>query len=99
MENKITINLGKNLDIRHVGTLKNQLLSSLHDEVTHCILEARQIERADSAGLQLIVAFVKEAKSRGVKISWHKPSAEFIKSSTLLGMSRMINLEIESGAY
>ena len=53
----MTIKLQSELNIRHVAELKDLLTGALNGDEA-IILDASEVDSADAAGLQLLVAFI-----------------------------------------
>ncbi|MBN1379562.1 MAG: STAS domain-containing protein [Gammaproteobacteria bacterium] len=60
-------------------------------------IDASKPEKIDTSAMQLLTAFVIEAKARSIKINWQSPSPCFIKSAKLLGLEHSIQLPEEIG--
>lgn len=84
-----TIACGDSLDISGVGELHQQLSKALEDGQA-VTLDAREVQRADTAALQLLAAFCQTARSRGVTVTWRQPSEAFAQSASLLGLDGML---------
>ena len=91
MSSKTTVSLGSALDIVNVGTLKPRLQTAL-EKKPHVVLIADKVERADTAGIQLIYSFMHSAKQRDVTVTWQKPSANLIESIEKLGMTEALHI-------
>lgn len=61
-----------------------------HDQI---IIRAAQVNRADTAGIQLLYAFVVAAKDRQIKLNWDQPSNKLKDAINLLGMTDAIGLQ------
>lgn len=69
-----------------------EFLRSLGDEQT-LVFKADEVERIDTATLQLLVAFVRDATNRQVSVNWQSPSAVIYEAAALLGVSNELGLE------
>lgn len=56
------------------------------------IIEASQVERADTAVLQLLCAFVQEAQTRGLNVQWQQPTAALHDAACLLNLTGCLAL-------
>jgi ABC-type transporter Mla MlaB component len=74
---------GKVLGISKVSELYLSLRESLKSSL-YIKIDASCVERVDTAGLQLLCAFVSESIQSGKKIQWHRPTQELIYSAKLL---------------
>ncbi|BAU56371.2 hypothetical protein HH1059_23010 [Halorhodospira halochloris] len=63
------INLGEQLDITIVSELKQKLSSALADEQP-VVLDGSSLERVDTAGVQILMAFSRAA-AEGPGWGWH----------------------------
>ncbi|TQV86719.1 STAS domain-containing protein [Aliikangiella coralliicola] len=91
MAKKTSVSLGAALDIMNASSLKTRLETALAKDLP-VVLVSDKIERADSAGLQLIYAFIKKVEQRGHTVSWQKPSDTLKQSSEILGLSKQLYL-------
>jgi anti-anti-sigma regulatory factor len=63
------------------------------------IVDGSAVERIDTAGLQLLLSFVKHQASRGKSVRWLASSPELIRGSQLLGIAGILGLpESTSGS-
>ena len=88
---KTTVSLGTALDIVNASSLKARLENALAKNLS-VTLVGDKVERADTAGLQLIYSFIKKVEQQGCKVTWQKPSDNLIQSSEVLGMSEQLSL-------
>ena len=88
---KTTVSLGSALDIANASALKTRLENALAKSLSVTLI-GDKVERADTAGLQLIYSFIKQVEHQGCKVSWQKPSDNLIQSSEVLGMSEQLSL-------
>lgn len=88
MSNTINdIELGDSLGIAQVSTVYAQLLASLAEQKA-VNLDLRHIERVDTAAIQLLYSFQREATTQGLVIIWSNPSKVFCDAVDILGISR-----------
>lgn len=80
------------MDISMVAGMKLQLVEAL-ESGQPVILDGKQVERADTAALQVLSAFFHDATARKQSIQWRDPSETLNRSSMLLGLSGLLNLE------
>jgi len=88
---KTTVSLGQSLDIVNAASLKARLENAL-SKALPVVLVSDKVEKADTAGLQLIYAFIKELEKQGRDVSWQKPSDNLIQASEILGLSEKLYL-------
>lgn len=87
----VSIHCDETLDIRQVSDLKLRLLQAL-DAAQSITLQAQNIERADTAGLQLLAAFFIDARAKGIPIAWQQPSQALVKAANLIGLAGLLDL-------
>ena len=78
-------------DISTVTTIHSELKELLTNEKV--ILDGGQVERIDGASLQLLYAFIVEAKDKNVEVSWSSVSDTLENSAKLLGMEDALRLK------
>ncbi|MCU7835508.1 MAG: STAS domain-containing protein [gamma proteobacterium symbiont of Taylorina sp.] len=79
------------LDITMVADRYEQL-SQLLNEHKSILINAENIERIDGAGLQLLTAFFKEAKSLNISLEWQSCSEALKNSAKLSGLTENLGL-------
>lgn len=83
--------LGPSLTIQEALGLKQQLGGILSaGGAVH--LDGAGVRSADTAGIQLLVAFAREAKMRHVAIIWRGASEVLLQSAAGLGLSALLGL-------
>ena len=88
---KLEIDCGDTLTITDVSKLYAELLVPLA-EGTPVNLNVSNIERIDTAAVQLIYSFFREAQTQGYAIEWKAPSQAFCHSIQLLGLAEQMNI-------
>lgn len=83
-----TVVLDEHLDIAMANALQKRLqpLISSPDDI---VFDGSRINVIDTAGLQLLVAFVRE---RGAGVLWENPSYALRRAATLLGLETYLGL-------
>jgi anti-anti-sigma regulatory factor len=91
MATKTSLSLGKSLDITQAEKLQKRLLAAMEKR---CDIEitADSVERADTAGLQLLLALHKGVTLQGHNIIWKHPSSALCTSANRLGISANLGL-------
>ncbi len=80
------------LHIAEVQTLYERLKDAL--QAGHGLrVKAQAVERADAAGLQLMLACVNEMALQGLSFEWQNPSHALLSSARLLGLAGELGLE------
>ncbi|MDQ6969444.1 MAG: STAS domain-containing protein [Mariprofundus sp.] len=64
----------------------HQSLSQILDAHVDVTIQSESLSRVDAAGVQLIYAFVKEAKSRSISVKWESVSDTLVETATMLGL-------------
>jgi anti-anti-sigma regulatory factor len=88
----IAIACGEALGIAEVADVYETLLVALA-EGSSVDLDISKLERVDAAALQMLYAFSKEMATQGSSLTWTSPSEAFSRSTKLLGLAELINLE------
>lgn len=86
---------GEVLDIATTAELRTHLLAVL-ESGQPAVLDASQVERIDTAALQVLCAFVQDANSLEQTVQWKDPSEVLSRSAELLGLSALLNLSSSS---
>jgi ABC-type transporter Mla MlaB component len=89
-DGKTLITLGSTLDVRYAADLKKKM-STLLRRKPPFELDGAQVDRVDTAGLQVLFAFILEARSRGIDITWR------MASDSLKTAARLIDLQDQLG--
>jgi len=64
----------------------HQRLSQILDAHVDITIQSEDLSRVDAAGVQLMYAFVKEAKSRSITVKWASVSDALEEAATMLGL-------------
>ena len=92
MAKKTTITLGEALDIAHASKLKERLAGCLAKNLPVSV-SAEKVEKADTAGLQIMCCFIKEVEQMGNSVTWQKPNDSIYTIAQLLGLTSALRLE------
>lgn len=84
------IKCGQVLGIVELEELYPRLLSLLLEEKS-IVFDGGDVEQVDTAALQLLHAFVKEAKIHGHRVHWQSVSDIFLQSARVLGLAHLMN--------
>jgi anti-anti-sigma regulatory factor len=82
----------ESMDISKVSDIRSQLIGALESGPS-VILDGKQVERADTAALQVLSAFFLASGAQEKSIQWRDPSESLFRSAELLGLSKLLNLE------
>jgi anti-anti-sigma regulatory factor len=85
------IDCGDSLGIANVGDMYTRVLSSLA-EGQLIQFNVSKIERIDTAAMQMIYAFSKEATKHGHDLVWEDASEAFVRSAQILGLATLMNM-------
>lgn len=76
--------------MREITTLKAELMQLLKTEQP-VLLDVSQVERIDTAAMQLLCAFVRDRRARRLTTSWTGESQAFVEAIITLGLSQALN--------
>jgi ABC-type transporter Mla MlaB component len=88
----IDINLGTSLTIRDISDLMEEL-NELDDAKNELVFESEQLEKVDTAALQLLLSFYLNTTGAEKKITWHRPSEAFCHAAGLLGLQEILGIK------
>ena len=77
-------------------SLKSDLARRL-DEREAVVVDVSALQRIDTAGLQLLAAFVRDRRVAGRTVQWRGRAAALDTAAALLGLSAMLELPGEDG--
>jgi phospholipid transport system transporter-binding protein len=72
-------------------------LAKLVDESDVVTLDISAVQRIDTAGLQVIAAFVRERESHGRQVQWQGSAPALSTAARLLGLSALLKLPAAAG--
>jgi phospholipid transport system transporter-binding protein len=73
------------------AALKADLLEALQHPKP-VTLDIASVQRIDTAGIQLLAAFVRERESLGLPVEWRGTAPTFASAARLLGVARALGL-------
>lgn len=82
--------------VAEADALKSELARRL-DEPETVTVDVTALQRIDTAGLQLLAAFVRDRRTAGRTIAWRGRAAALEAAAGLLGLERMLELPGEAG--
>ena len=88
-----TIVLDEILDISKAAQFRSELSAYL-DVQGPLTIEAENVVRIDTACLQVLTAFIKDALAREIEVKWHCPSEAICSAAGLLGLAEVLRIEI-----
>jgi len=77
--------------IAESAALKASLLEVMH-EPAQVTLDIAAVRRIDTAGIQVIAAFVRERESLGLQVEWRGTAQVFTSAARLLGVASVLRL-------
>lgn len=93
MSNLIEIELPENFTVANIHPIHERFEEVVDDKEHDSILiKAASVMRADTAGVQLLHAFVMAAKERNIALDWDHPSEKLCSVAGILGMSKALGL-------
>jgi len=81
------------LDIAGVEAFHAHCLEALETQ-KNIVLNASQVDRVDTAALQVLGAFIQDANIRQQIVQWENPSESLRQSAALLGLSEILCLPV-----
>lgn len=93
MASKFDFRLPEQLTIVNV----NSLCDALHELISKqnydkLVIKADQVQRADTAGLQLMLSFVFAAREQHIDLIWSKPSKKLQEAAAILGLQQALGI-------
>lgn len=87
-----SIDCGSVLGMAQVAELRARLIAALN-QGTPVLLRATDVEQAETAALQLLLAYWQDAGSRGIAVQWETPSRTLRQTARLLGLGAHLGLD------
>ena len=79
------------LDIAGAGLLREQLMQAL-SEKQPVVIDAANVERVDTAALQVLTAFFKDAGAQNLEVRWKEPAQVLTNAAQMLGLHDSLQL-------
>ena len=83
--------LASNSTVKDAAALKDSLLRVL-DEQSSVAIEAKSVERIDTAIIQLLCAFVRDRAARNLAVTWRGTPQPLLDAARLLGVGSLLAL-------
>lgn len=83
---------GEALDISQAAELHARLMDALAGRRA-VTLDASAVEQADTAGFQVLCAFVRDARAENIAVTWRQPSELFCRTANLMGLNEFLGLQ------
>jgi ABC-type transporter Mla MlaB component len=91
-----SLTLAAECTVAEADALKSQLARRL-DEPGTVTMDVTALQRIDTAGLQLLAAFVRDRRTAGRTVLWRGHAAALQAAAGLLGLNSMLELPGEAG--
>lgn len=89
----VDFKLPENLTIANVHGLHEELEALVSTKGNdHINLQASAVSRADTAGVQLLLAFVNSAKEHKIELAWQDPSEKLLTAASVLGLQSALGI-------
>lgn len=93
MATTIDIDLPENLTIANIHSLYEELEALVDKQDCDAVVfKASAVQRADTAGIQLLAAFVVATRERQISVTWDDPSDKLCNAADLLGLAKSIGI-------
>lgn len=93
MAGSIQIELPANITIGKVQSIQESLEVLLDDPDLESVhLCGRSVERVDTAGVQLLLAFAKDAQERSLRVQWLQASEKLRSAVGQLGLHGVLSI-------
>ena len=90
-----TVELSSNSTVKDATALKDVLVQLL-DEPSAVEINAKSVERIDTAIMQLLCAFVRDRAERNLAVTWLGTPAALLDAARLLGIGSLLALPANS---
>lgn len=91
MSKPVVVELPSNLTIATADALHEQLEPLLNGG-EDVVLNASSVQRADTAGLQTLLAFARAMEARSAVMTWSAPSKILVDAAEQLGLKQFLSL-------
>jgi len=93
MASSTVVDLPDNLTVANIHPIHEQFEALVDDKSNdHITIQASEVTRADTAGIQLLHAFVVAAKERQITLDWDSPSEKLCLAADILGMKKILGI-------
>ncbi|MHB8811860.1 MAG: STAS domain-containing protein [Steroidobacteraceae bacterium] len=90
------LSLAVDCTVAEADSLKSELACRLNESAP-VTLDVSALQRIDTAGLQLLAAFVRDRRTAGRAVAWRGRAAALEAAAGLLGLQDMLELPREAG--
>jgi len=90
----VTFCLPQSLDISVVNETQQLMLTQLQSQqdINQVNIDAGELSRIDTAGLQLLTALVIDINRKSIDLSWINVNDELLTSASRLGLNHLLEL-------
>ncbi len=93
MAERIEFHLPENLTIANVNGLHEEFETLVNQpDCDRIVLQGKDVHRTDTAGIQLLLAFILASKDRQISVDWEQPSQKLINAANLLGLDTTLGI-------
>lgn len=93
MAHSVDFSLPENITIANIHGLHEEFEALVDkQDCDEVVLKAGAVSRADTAGLQLLVAFIQATRERKISVTWDHPSAKLCSAAELMGVAHFIGI-------
>lgn len=93
MAKAVELDLPENMTIASVSALHEDLEAMVEKNDSDAVLiKSASVARADTAGVQLLLAFVNTAKEHQLAVTWDSPSDCLRDAAVQLGVDRILGI-------
>lgn len=82
---------GEQFDISAVADLY-AVLSDALDRGQPVVLDGSRVGRIDTAGVQMLTAFIREAQGKGIRVDWQGTTEVLCEAAQRLGLAQQLAL-------
>lgn len=82
--------LPEDVIVDDLASVALQLEAVLIDSPATIEIDATKLEMVDTAGMQVLYAFVRDAHKMGKRVEWHGMPAHVVEAARLLGMTDVL---------
>lgn len=86
------INLPENLTIHHINSQFSELKQTITSSEGTVVFDAGAVDSIDTAGLQMLLVFIRNLESRNINFSWQNASEQLIDSAKNLNLTLELKL-------
>lgn len=85
--------LEEDVSIIHVARLKEEWMVYI-DSLKNVTIDAEKVEDIDTAGLQLLLSFIKTVKGSGREVFWKSPSDTIVEAATETALKDVMGIRL-----